>query len=836
MPPVTTLGDERGEPLGKWFDAPPDQPMLFDPQRSWTARELRSTVAHIIDRVGPVPPGSFAVFLGGTDSLSAIGALALQLAGAVVAFLDDRFPAEYKSDVVKTIEPVLIAFRSNFADQAAPHGRPGRRLFDIDRLIHEATMALDSGELADAGAIAAGSGPSVVLYSSGSSGTPNGIVHTHESLAEMAVGLTGPIRIASTDRVAVTMSLGYMTAGTTLAGAWRIGAAVAFYDLHADGLVGLIPWLKSFGATYTRLPAGTLRSLFELPGLRETGLRVIAVYGESMYRADFERFRAKCPPGCFLRYTYGATESSIGGVFVLTPDDVIPDAVRFRPQSWVDTAIVDEDDQRIEGPGTGEVFIHHPALAVGYLGRPDLTAERFVQRWGRRYFRTSDIATFHVDGTFSVLGRRDQRLKVRGNNVEPSAVEEALRSLPSVREAVVVGQERPGGGTLLAAYVTSGVNPPPSSGELRVALGPLLPDFQIPSIFMFVDDLPRGSTGKIDRRLLQSRVAEIRFECHPEQVPETPTEERIHRMVTKLLGLGAIGRNDDLLDLGLDSLMMAELGAGILAEFGSGPSLAEILRAPTIADLAVWSESGSSVLVRLAGEPGSALIVLVPGAGASPAYLRPLARELGSLGTVVGASIPTVAVDASFVSNFARDIASAVRRAEPRTVILAGHSWGGTVVAETARLLLSADVRVPLVVFLDSAVPNDRDTDDSPVPTSIWRQVRSRLGVFRNRLRGEPEFATRDARLAHAVTGDARFISHVAALPGKQVGVVATNAFIITAADVVRTGPREQWGSYFLSADECSVRGGHAGFLMEPHLGVLGGILRSKLAEVLTEP
>ena len=245
---------------------------------------------------------------------------------------------------------------------------------------------------------------------------------------------------------------------------------------------------------------------------------------------------------------------------------------------------------------------------------------------------------------------------------------------------------------------------------------------------------------------------------------------------------------------------------------------------------------GSSVLVPLAGEPGGVLIVLVPGAGASPAYLRPLARELGSLGTVVGASIPTTAVDASFVSNFAREIASAVLRVEPRTVFLAGHSWGGTVVAEAARLLLSADVRVPLVVFLDSAVPKNSDTDEFPVPTSIWRQVRSRLGVFKNRLRGEPEFATRDARLAHAVAGDARFLSHVAALSGQQVGAVATNAFVITAAEVVRTEPREQWGSHFLSAEECSVRGGHAGFLMEPHLGVLGEILRRKLAEVLTEP
>jgi acyl carrier protein len=234
----------------------------------------------------------------------------------------------------------------------------------------------------------------------------------------------------------------------------------------------------------------------------------------------------------------------------------------------------------------GELAIGGTSLARGYLGRPDLTAERFQpDPWGEpgsRLYRTGDLARFLPDGDLEVLGRIDAQVKIRGVRIELGEIESALSGLPGVRQAVVSLRDGGIGGRRLVAFVVAdpGVEPV----TLRHSLRRLVPETMVPSVIVAVPELPLTPNGKLDRRAVAA------WELPPPEAtggaPRTPLEERLVSLAAELLGLSQVGIGESFFDLGGHSLLAAQFVAALADRWGTEIKLQDLFETASLGELA----------------------------------------------------------------------------------------------------------------------------------------------------------------------------------------------------------------------------------------------------------
>jgi acyl carrier protein len=238
---------------------------------------------------------------------------------------------------------------------------------------------------------------------------------------------------------------------------------------------------------------------------------------------------------------------------------------------------------------SGEVYLGGVGLARGYLRRPELTAEKFVPhpystQQGARLYRTGDQARFREDGNLEFVGRKDQQVKLRGFRIELSEIEAVLNEHEKVREAVVALETTSNGDKRLVAYVV-----PRQEGSLlgvRQYLKQKLPDYMVPAVMVALEQLPLGSTGKVDRSALPGMGQQ-----HPEVAsqyiaPRTEVEETLARIWSAILALEHIGVNDNFFELGGHSLLATQMRARIRELFDIEVPLVTVFERPTIAELA----------------------------------------------------------------------------------------------------------------------------------------------------------------------------------------------------------------------------------------------------------
>jgi hypothetical protein len=261
--------------------------------------------------------------------------------------------------------------------------------------------------------------------------------------------------------------------------------------------------------------------------------------------------------------------------------------------------LADPDLQAIPVGVWGEVLIGGKGLARGYLGRPELTAERFMPdpfggAPGERLYRTGDRGRFLPDGRLELAGRLDHQVKLRGFRVELGEIEAVLASLPGVREAVaVVRQDDPADPRLVAYLVPGEETPGPM--ELRQRLAERLPAFMVPSTFVKLDALPRTPNGKIDRRALPA-VEKIRPELEEAFVPpHSETERRIAAVWQEVLGIGQVGIHDNFFDLGGQSLLLVRVHSQLRQQLDANLTLIDLFRYPTVATQAAHLARGEDV-------------------------------------------------------------------------------------------------------------------------------------------------------------------------------------------------------------------------------------------------
>ncbi|HEY4929201.1 MAG TPA: amino acid adenylation domain-containing protein [Acidimicrobiales bacterium] len=601
-----------------------------------------------------------------------------------------------------------------------------------------------------------------VIYTSGSTGRPKGVMLEHAGVVNLL------------DEMAVRPGLapGEVMVGLTTP-AFDLSVPDLFLPLVTGATLVLAPaedardpraitrLLDEVGANLVQATPATWRMLCESDWSGRPGLRTVCGgegYGADLAATLLDRVSE-------VWNFYGPTETTVWSVCTQLHADVTDPVPMGRPIANTTCYILDEQRRPQPLGVPGELYIGGIGLARGYLGRPDLTDERFVpdpftDGTGGRMYRTGDLVRQREDGTLIFIGRTDHQVKLRGFRIELGEIETALTAQPGIAQAVVTMREDHPGDRRLVAYVVWASADPFDDAALTDELRLHLPAYMVPSAFVALTEFPLTPNGKLDRKALP--VPEHRVATFASVPPRDAREAELLALGHEVLGTDTFGVTDDFFDVGFDSIMAARLFTRIERTFGVELPLATVFQAPTVAGLAALLGDGSAL------ERGTALSALVPiaGGGSAPAFFgvhggagtsllyRPLARQMGdqrpfygiqAVG-LYGRESPQTSVE-DMASRYIAEIKS-VQPSGPYA--LGGYCFGGLVAYEMAAQLLARGDEVALVAMFNapSATYNQRFnpvfdnegalTDDQgslkprvdrSLRGSIERQVRETAGL-----------------------------------------------------------------------------------------------------------
>jgi acyl-coenzyme A synthetase/AMP-(fatty) acid ligase/acyl carrier protein len=381
------------------------------------------------------------------------------------------------------------------------------------------------------------------------------------------------------------------------------GKAVIGDRATASDGVRLARLIADSGATIVQATPASWRMLLDSGWEGRPGLKVLCG-GEPLTRELADRLLDRVAE---LWNVYGPTETTVWS----TVDRVERDApiTVGRPIRNMRMYIVDANMQLVPDGVPGELLIGGVGTGYGYLGRPDLTSDRFIAdpfatAAGERLYRTGDVARWRHDGRIEILGRSDNQVKIRGFRIELGEIESALREHPAVKQAVVVAREDRPGDRRLVAYVVPHAAAP-QVNDLRVHLRGMLPDYMVPVAFVMLARLPISPNGKVDRRALPApELADVETVTYV--APRTPEEEQLAQIWQDVLGIERVGIHDDFFALGGHSLLAAQLIARVGRVFGGEVPLRKLFEAPTVAAFAE-----ALMAERVASMDGDALSALL---------------------------------------------------------------------------------------------------------------------------------------------------------------------------------------------------------------------------------
>ncbi|HEU0077406.1 MAG TPA: amino acid adenylation domain-containing protein, partial [Longimicrobiaceae bacterium] len=372
-----------------------------------------------------------------------------------------------------------------------------------------------------------GGGPAVhpdnaayVIYTSGSTGRPKGVVVTHRALANYAAAAVDLYGVTPADRVLQFASLSFDASAEEIYPALLGGASLVLRteEMLADAAT-FFARCAAWGVTVLDLPTAYWHELvaeLERGAVRlPTAVRLVIIGGERALPERVAAWRRHVGDGVRLVNTYGPTEATVVATLAelqgreeapTLPDQPLPPVPIGRPVPNGRVYVLDGELRPLPIGARGELYVGGAGVARGYLGRPELTAERFVPdpfavEPGARLYRTGDVARWRRAGELEFVGRADDQVKVRGFRVEPGEIEDLLLRHPAVRDAVVAAREDEPGRTRLVGYVVA-AGEAPTAAELRRHLKAELPEYMVPAAFVVMDALPKTGSGKVDRRAL----------------------------------------------------------------------------------------------------------------------------------------------------------------------------------------------------------------------------------------------------------------------------------------------------------------------------------------------
>lgn len=556
--------------------------------------ERSNRIAHLLRSHGVKRGSLVGIALDrGEDMLA--GVLGILKSGAGYVPLDPQFPADRLAYMAG--DAGLAALLTGQAN-ASKFDLRGRAILMLDRLEDElaglpGTRIGRDADAADPESVA------YVIYTSGSTGRPKGVQVPHRAVANFLVAMQRMPGIARDDRLLALTTLSFDIAVLELMLPLCVGARAVMVDRDTamDG-AAMLRALETTGATMMQATPATWRMLLEAGWTGTPGL--VAICGGEPLPGDLARaLQSRCDA---LWNGYGPTEATVYSTMArmdAPTGQSAPDIHIGRPVANTRVWILDAAGGLCPRGIPGEICIAGEGVTLGYLDRPELTAEVFLRdRFGADdrelagaeaplMYRTGDLGRWRPDGNIAHLGRLDFQVKVRGYRIELGEIENCLASHPTVERAVALAREDRPGDVRLVAYVVPPAGCAVDAGTLRTHLRGFLPDYMVPQHFVALDAIPLMPNGKIDRKALPPPEAPAGMASPTEAAtPRNALEESIAAAMAMLLGRAGVDIHDNFFDLGGHSLLAAQLCARLGRELGCEVPLRSLFDAPTVATLA----------------------------------------------------------------------------------------------------------------------------------------------------------------------------------------------------------------------------------------------------------
>ncbi len=667
------------------------------------------------------------------DAPLIVAMLAVLKAGKVVLVLNSTEPPVRLKQILGDAEPIAIVTDSANRRLVEEIAEPSHRVVRIEEHLigpdHAPEITIGPNEIA------------FLIYTSGSTGRPKGVIQTHRNILHNVLRQSHGLELRVEDRIALLAS---PSGGQGMATTWSTllnGATLCPFPTTERGVTGLAEWFLQHKITVYVSSVSVLRNFVRTLKKDEhfPAVRLVRFASEAATANDFLACQSHFAENCTALNTFSSSETGNITRYRLTSKTCV-DTGRLpigTATEGMEVLLWDEKDGEVAPGEVGEIVVRSRYLSPGYWRNDALTVARFsggANPGDVRLFRSGDLARRTAEGTLMFMGRKDNRVKISGYQVELTEIEEALVRQPEVEGAVVCARQASNGDNCLVAYVVLHRGQNGNAETFRRALRTVLPGYMVPTHFIFLDAFPVTPHGKIDRQALPLPDP-YKTSISRAERPQDIVETRLALIWQSVLGVSPIGRYDDFFDLGGTSLQSIEVMLHIEEAFGAVLPPSTLAEYSTIEKLAplltqhVVIPSLDPLVVLRAAESGRPLFLIHTGQGDVTTYGL-LARQLPgrpiyglqSIG-LQGEAWPLMSVPA-----MARRYLEEVIAKDPTgPYLLAATCMGGLVAFEMAQMLIRQGRTVGLLALIDV-----------PHPLPAWRHHAwsERLyGTFRDPVR-----------------------------------------------------------------------------------------------------
>jgi amino acid adenylation domain-containing protein len=515
-----------------------------------------------------------------------VALLAVLKAGGAYVPMDPAYPVERLRFMLQDSEPTVLLTQKHLADTFLnlDSEMPVFNIGEDDAWPTMPETNIDPGLIGLAPQHLA-----YIIYTSGSTGLPKGVMVQHQGLCNLVVAQMQDFAVTSDSHVVQFASFSFDASVSEILVTLSRGASL-YLPPKGTVLAGesLEKFLTQNSITHATLAPAVLRSLPEEANLKSVDTLVVA--GEALAGSLANRWME----GRRLINAYGPTEGTVCATMHLCQRSESKTPPIGRPIANTQVYILDPHCYPVQVGVAGELYIGGAGIARGYLGRPELTAQRFLAdsfspEPGARMYRTGDLGCWLPDGNIEFLGRNDFQVKIRGYRIELGEIEARLSEHESIREAVVIAREDSGDDKCLVAYYTCAKDDCILSAELlRSHLSVSLPEYMIPSAYVRLESLPLTHSGKLDRKALPAPNGNA-YAIGDDETPQGEMEKRAAFIWAEVLKLDRVGRHDNFFELGGHSLIAARVVSRLKEALGVDLTIGDLFAHPTLADLIRWA-------------------------------------------------------------------------------------------------------------------------------------------------------------------------------------------------------------------------------------------------------